>query len=222
MFKKVLIAEDFEIANQGVIKVLNEKIGVPDIHNTEYCDDAYLRFRKAHQNKDPFELLITDLSFKEDHREQKINSGTELIDAIKQIQPNIKVIVYSQEDKPERIKTLFDKQQINGYVCKGQNAAKHLISALQQVYLDQTYIPPELVGKLNKRNTINLDDFDIFILKELANGLTKKEIVEKLKRNKITPNSESMLDKKVSKLFDDFKAKNTTHLIAMVKDLGLL
>lgn len=222
MFKKVLVAEDFEIANQGVIKVLNEKIGVMDIHNTEYCDDAYLKFRKAHQEKEPFELLITDLSFIKDHRDQKFNSGIELIDAIKQIQPNIKVIVYSQEDKPERIRKLFDKQQINGYVCKGQNAAKHLVLALQQVYLNHTYIPPKLAGKLNTKNTINLNDFDILILKELANGLTKKEIVEKLRRNKITPNSESMLDKKVGKLFDDFKAKNTTHLIAMAKDLGLL
>ena len=222
MFKKILIAEDYEFANQGIVNHLKEKIGIPNICDTQYCYDAYLKFRKAHQDDQPFELLITDLSFKKDHRERNPKNGIELIDAIKKIQPSIKTIVYSQETKPDKVSTLFDKQEINGYVCKGQDSIKQLTSALQQVYLDNIYIPSELSGKLNKNNTINLDDFDILILKELANGLTKKEISKKLKQQKKSPNSESTIDKKVGKLFDDFKAKNTTHLIAMVKDLGFL
>lgn len=222
MFKKILIAEDYEFANQGIVNLLKEKMGIADVYNTQYCYDAYLKFRKAHQDNQPFELLITDLSFKKDHRERNPTSGIELIEEIKKIQPDIKTIVYSQEDKPDKVSMIFDKQHINGYVCKGQNAIKQLTSALEQVYLGNTYIPQELEGKLYKDNTINLDDFDILILKELANGLTKKEISEKLKRQKKTPSSESTIDKRVGKLFDDFKAKNTTHLIAMVKDLGFL
>ena len=221
MFTKVLVAEDYEIANQGIIKVLNEEVGIHDIQEAQYCDDAYLKFRKAHQDHNPFELLITDLSFKEDHKVKTRTSGIELIQDIRKIQPEINIIVYSQESRPDKINSLFQKLNINGYVCKGQHAIKELVHCIQGVYRGDIILPPE-VKNSSSENIINLDDFDIILLEELAQGFTKKEIVQKLKKQKISPNSESTIDKRVSKLFDDFKAKNTTHLIAIVKDLGLL
>ncbi|WP_299443622.1 response regulator transcription factor [uncultured Aquimarina sp.] len=221
MFTKVLVAEDYEIANQGIVKVLNDEVGIYNIHEAQYCDDAYLKFRKAHQDEEPFELLITDLSFKENHKVQTRTSGIELIQDIRNIQPDINVIVYSQESRPDKINMLFQKLNINGYVCKGQHAIKELVDCIQGVYKGNTVLPPE-VKDANQDNIINLDDFDIMLLEELALGFTKKEIVQKLKKQKISPNSESTIDKRVSKLFDDFKAKNTTHLVAIVKDLGLL
>ncbi|AXT52724.1 DNA-binding response regulator [Aquimarina sp. BL5] len=221
MFTKVLVAEDYEIANQGIVKVLNDEVKIYNIHEAQYCDDAYLKFRKAHQDEEPFELLITDLSFKENHKVQTRTSGIELIQDIRKIQPDINVIVYSQESRPDKINMLFQKLNINGYVCKGQHAIKELVHCIQGVYKGTIVLPPE-VKDANQDNIINLDDFDIMLLEELALGFTKKEIVQKLKKQKISPNSESTIDKRVSKLFDDFKAKNTTHLVAIVKDLGLL
>ncbi|SEL71020.1 DNA-binding response regulator, NarL/FixJ family, contains REC and HTH domains [Aquimarina amphilecti] len=221
MFTKVLVAEDYEIANQGIVKVLNDEVGILDIKEAKYCDDAYIKFRKAHQSEDPFELLITDLSFKEDHKVQTRTSGIELIQDIRKIDPTINVIVYSQESRPDKINMLFQKLDINGYVCKGQHAIKDLVNCIQGVYKGDIVLPSE-VTDANTDNIINLDDFDIMLLEELALGFTKKEIVQKLKKQKISPNSESTIDKRVSKLFDDFKAKNTTHLVAIVKDLGLL
>ncbi|WP_299260025.1 response regulator [uncultured Aquimarina sp.] len=221
MFTKVLVAEDYEIANQGIVKVLNDEVGIYNIHEAQYCDDAYLKFRKAHQDKEPFELLITDLSFKEDHKVQTRTSGIELIQDIRNIQPDINIIVYSQESRPDKINMLFQKLNINGFVCKGQHAIKDLVNCIQGVYKGDTVLPTEVTNE-NTDNIINLDDFDIMLLEELADGFTKKEIVQKLKKQKISPNSESTIDKRVSKLFDDFKAKNTTHLVAIVKDLGLL
>ncbi|MBQ4802629.1 response regulator transcription factor [Aquimarina sp. MMG015] len=221
MFTKVLVAEDYEIANQGIVKVLNDQVGILDIEEAKYCDDAYIKFRKAHQENTPFELLITDLSFKEDHKVQTRTSGIELIQDIRKIDPTINVIVYSQESRPDKINMLFQKLDINGYVCKGQHAIKDLVNCIQGVYKGETVLPSE-VTDANTDNIINLDDFDIMLLEELALGFTKKEIVQKLKKQKISPNSESTIDKRVSKLFDDFKAKNTTHLVAIVKDLGLL
>lgn len=221
MFTKVLVAEDYEIANQGIIKVIEEGLEIQNIHESKYCDDAYLKFRKAFKENEPFDLLITDLSFKEDQKVQIRTSGIELIQDIRKIQPNIKVIVYSQESRPDKINMLFEKLDINGYVCKGQNAVKELVNCVQGVFRGYTILPPE-VTEASTNNVINLDDFDIMLLEELSQGLTKKEIVQKLKKLKITPNSESTIDKKLSKLFDDFKAKNTTHLVVIVKDLGLL
>lgn len=222
MFTKILVAEDYEIANHGILKILNDKMGVHHIDEAKYCDDAYIKFRKAIQDNKPFELLITDLSFREDHKVQTRASGIELIQDVRKIQPDLKVIVYSQESRPDKINMLFEKLQINGYVCKGQYAVKELTNCILGVYNGDTVLPPELTNNNHKNGMIQLDDFDMMLLEELAQGLTKKEIVIKLKQEKITPNSESTIDKRVSKLFDDFKAKNTTHLVAIVKDLGLL
>lgn len=222
MFDKVLVAEDYEIANQGIVKVLNDGVGIHNIHEAQYCDDAYLKFRKAHLDGDPFELLITDLSFKEDHKKQTRTSGIELIEDIRAIQPDIKVIVYSQESRPDKVNLLFEKLMINGYVCKGQHAVRELIDCVTGVYQGKKVLPLLLKDHLDTNTVINLDDFDMLLLEELSCGFTKKEIVATLKSKNITPNSESTIDKRISKLFDDFKAKNTTHLVAIVKDLGLL
>ncbi len=222
MFTKVLVAEDYEIANQGIIKILSDKIGIHNIQEAKYCDDAYLKFRKAHNEKEPFELLITDLSFREDHKIQTRASGIELIEDIRSIQPDIKVIVYSQENRPDKINMLFDKLHINGYVCKGPDAVKKLIANVGGVYQNNTMRPPEITNNTAVSTMIHLDDLDMLLLEELSHGFTKKEIRTKLIKQKISPNSESSIDKRVSKLFDNFKAKNTTHLVAIVKDLGLL
>lgn len=222
MFTKVLVAEDYEIANQGIIRVLKDNIGIQNIQEAKYCDDAYLKFRKAYNDQDAFELLITDLSFREDHKIQTRASGIELIQDIRSVQPDIKVIVYSQENRPDKINMLFEKLNINGYVCKGQHAVKELIACVDGVYQGTTILPPELTDNSATNTMIHLDDFDMMLLEELAQGFTKKEIGIKLKKQKISPNSESSIDKRVSKLFDSFKAKNSTHLVAIVKDLGLL
>ncbi|GAA3510196.1 hypothetical protein GCM10022393_24200 [Aquimarina addita] len=222
MFTKVLVAEDYEIANQGIIKILNEKLDIHNIQEAKYCDDAYLKFRKAHQDQEEFQLLITDLSFKEDHKIQTRTSGIELIKDIRSIQPHIKVIVYSQENRPDKINMLFNKFHINGYVCKGQQAVKELITCINGVHEGKIMQPPELINSSHTSMTIQLDDLDMILLEELAQGFTKKEIRIKLKKQKISPNSESAIDKRVSRLFDYFKAKNSTHLVAIVKDLGLV
>ncbi|HOD09820.1 MAG TPA: response regulator, partial [Flavobacterium sp.] len=86
MYKKVLIAEDFDSINIAVKQTL-ENLGVQEIDYAKYCDDAILKLKKALQDNQPFDLLISDLSFVEDYREVTIASGEELIQAIKEIQP---------------------------------------------------------------------------------------------------------------------------------------
>lgn len=221
MFKKVLIAEDFQDTNTGIVNALSNKFNIPKIQEELYCDKAYNRIKVANMAKQPFELLITDLMFKESHTNRRLTSGIALIEAIKSIQPSIKVIVNSMEDNPVKIKELFNKQKIDAYVCKGRENLNELISAMHEVYQNNTYISPQIKMHSNN-NVVELDEYDIQILTELADGLSKKEIAEKFKQNKIAPNSESTIDKRVSKLFDDFGAKNTTQLIAILTRDGLI
>ncbi|MEM1336881.1 MAG: response regulator transcription factor [Bacteroidota bacterium] len=219
MFKKVLLAEDFQDTNLGIVDTLENKLQIEKIQEEFYCDKALNRIKQALSKDDPFELLITDLHFKQDHVDCNITSGVELIQQIRKLQPDIKVIVNSMEDNPVKINSLFKQEKIDGYVCKGRHGLDELVKSTHEVYQNRTYFSPQI--NLNvANNIIELEAFDLDILKDLANGLTKKEISEKLKKQNISPNSESTIDKRVSRLFDEFGAKNTNHLVAKLIKLG--
>ena len=98
MFKKVLISDDLDSISQGVLNTL-ESLNISNIDKTLYCDDAYLKLKKGYLDKNPYQLFITDLSFIADHREQKFNSGKDLINTLIQEHPDLKIIVYSIEDR---------------------------------------------------------------------------------------------------------------------------
>lgn len=213
MFKKVLVAEDFQDTNLGIVDALRNKLDIEDIQEEYYCDNAYNRIKTGLEQQEPFQLLIADLSFKPDHVTQRFTSGLELVRAARKIQPDLKVIINSMEDNPGKVNDLFKEEKIDAYVCKGRHGLAQLMEAVQEVFHNRTYYSPQI--NLNgPDNIFELDKFDLMILKDLADGLTKKEISTKLKKSQIVPNSESTIDKRVSKLFDVFGAKNTNHLIA--------
>lgn len=221
MFTKVLIAEDMDDINAGVLTALSE-LEIATLDYAQYCDDADLKARKARKDNVPYELLITDLSFKKDHREQNLNSGEELVIKFKKDQPDIKVIVYSVEDKLQRVRRLFNKHNIDAYVCKGRKSLKELIKAVRAVSGGKTHLSPEVKMALSNKKNIEIDDYDIGLLKLLSKGLNQDEISEDLKGRSISPNSLSSIEKRLSKLKIYFKANNAVHLIANAKDLGLI
>src|SRR5690606_23061493 len=137
MFKKVLIAEDHESANISVQKTL-EELGVEAAKYVYYCDDARSWIRSALRTGEPYDLLITDLYFEEDHHQQRLSDGRELIQAVKQVQPGLKVIVFSAESRPAIVNDLFKSLSIDGYVRKARRDAQHLKAALQVVYGNKT------------------------------------------------------------------------------------
>lgn len=221
MFKKVLIAEDFDSINIAVKQTL-ENLGIQEVEYAKYCDDALLKFKKAKQNLEPFDLLITDLSFVEDYRKVEIPSGDKLIEAIKKIEPTLNIIVYSVEDKAHTIKSLFKKQNINAYVHKGRNSIDQLKKAIETLLQEQTYITPDLAHLLQDKTTKEIDHYDIELLTHLANGVPLENMETVFKKLNITPNSKSSIEKRVAKLKDYFKANNNIHLIAIAKDLGII
>jgi two-component system capsular synthesis response regulator RcsB len=222
MFKKVLIVDDIDFNDIAAVQVL-EELEVPEIVFSKYCDDALLKIKKAYKDNEPYQLLISDLSFKVDHNENTLNSGEELIAAVKLLFPEIKIIAFSIEDKSYRIKSLFDKYKINGFVMKGRNSIAELKKAVKTVYLDtQKYLSPELNYILQDKTVNEIDNYDIQLIKYLSMGVTQENMEFTLKEAGITPNSKSTIEKRINKLKIYFKANNTTHLVAIAKDLGLV
>ncbi len=221
MFKKVLVAEDMDDINKGVVITLSE-LNVGDIHHVQYCDDAYLKLKKANLDRQPFDLMITDLSFKADHREQKYPSGEDLLKALTHEDFQLKIIVYSVEDRSEKVRLLMDKYPINAYVCKSRRGLKELAKAIEALSNDEQYLSPQVANALRPQANLEIDDFDILLVEKLSIGLSQDEISFLFKKNKITPSSLSSIEKRLNRLKIQFKANNSVHLISKVKDLGLI
>ncbi|HAH53911.1 MAG TPA: response regulator, partial [Flavobacterium sp.] len=165
MFNKVLVAEDLDSISIAVGQAL-EELSISEIHHAKYCDDAFLKVKKALQDEAPYDLLISDLSFKTDHRENRLTSGDELISAIKKVQPDLKIIVFSIEDKSFRVKSLFNDLGINAFVSKGRNSIPELKKAIQGVYKNNSKIvSPELSQALRDKSLIEIEAYDITLLK---------------------------------------------------------
>jgi DNA-binding NarL/FixJ family response regulator len=222
MFKKVIIAEDLDAMNLGIQQVLKD-LNIVHFQHSKYCDEALLKVRKAIQDNEPYDLLISDLSFKTDHREVKIANGDELVQKIRELQPNIKIIAYSVEDKSYRIKSLFDNAGIDAFVLKGLNSIEELKKAINLIGTsDQKFISPEVASALQEKNNYEIDDLDIQILKHLSLGTPQDDITETFKALNVTPNSKSTIEKRIAKLKDSFKANNTIHLVSITKDMGII
>lgn len=221
MFSKVLVAEDVDSINMGILQLLKDSFDVEADH-VKYCDDALLKIRRAEADGNPFDLLITDLSFKEDHRQALIVSGEDLVAQARALQPELKVIMYSVEDRPHRIQSFFNQLKINGYICKGRQSSRDFLKAIPLIFEGKSFISEEIQSILSNHQQTEIDELDLEILSQLSFGLSQEEIAEHLKNQGKKPNSLSSVEKRVNKLKIHFQAKNAVHLIALAKDLGIV
>lgn len=222
MFRKILIIEDIDSISIGITSLLEKKF-TAEVHTSKYCDEGYLKIKKAFNEKNPFDLIITDLSFKEDPtREIQLASGDALIRRLKEEDINPKIIVYSIEDKPHLIKSLFSSSAIIGFVIKGRESSIELVEAIKAAFLDHIYVSPQFAGILKQQPLFEIDKYDIEILKMLSMGSTQEDISHAFKQNDYPSPSTSSIEKKINKLKFMLKAQNSIHLIAIAKDLRIV
>ena len=137
--------------------------------------------------------------------------------------PDLKIIVFSVEDKPYRIQHLYKNLKIQGYVWKNRNGLKELKKAIQSVFkAEDFYISPDLNSSIHPKKAIEISDYDIFLITSLSKGLLQEAISEKLKIKGIIPSSVSAVEKRLKLLKDHFNANNPAHLVAIAKDFGLI
>lgn len=221
MFEKVLVSDDLDSINLGVASILKE-LGVKDVLQVQYCDDAYLKIKSACLQETPIDLFITDLSFQADHRDQNFKSGEALISILKKEHPKLKIIVYSVEDRTQLIKKLVQEIRVDGYVCKGRNGLKELKEAVLSVSKSSSYTSPQLTQLLKRTTDFEIDTFDIELMRLLSLGKSQEDISHHFKENHVSPSSLSSIEKRLNRLRIQFKANNAIHLVSIVKDIGLI
>ncbi|MDC7993722.1 DNA-binding response regulator [Altibacter sp. HG106] len=221
MIAKVLVAEDLGSINEGIQSTLKQ-LGITNIAYSSYCDDAYLKLKKAALIQEPFQLLITDLSFKPDYRNNHLNSGKELANIVATELPNTKIIVFSVDDRIDVARALTQLEAVKAYVCKGRRGLIDLSQAISAIEKGKNFYSEPIASGLATDTHFEITDFDITLLKQLSQGFQQEDISVYLKTKRIRPSSLSTVEKRLSKLKDHFNARNSTQLIALAKDMGLI
>jgi DNA-binding NarL/FixJ family response regulator len=221
MIKKVLIAEDQECANISLQKAL-EELGITNVDYVYYCDDAFARIQRSKQADQSYDLLITDLSFEEDSRRQKITGGKELIAAARQIQPDLRVLVFSACREATTIEALDKALKADGYVRKARHDAKELREAIDKIANNQRHFPRYLMDLVKRKNAHDFSRLDIAVISLLARGTLQKDIPAHLQKNGIKPSGLSSVEKRLSLMKETFDFSKNEQLVAFCKDMGII
>lgn len=221
MFKKVLIAEDHESTNISVRKTL-EDLGIADKEFRYYCDDALKLIEIALRQEDPFDLLISDLSFEEDKNIQKIAGGRELIKAARQLQPGLKVVVFSLENSIPVVDELFENIEIDAYVRKARYDVVDLKRAIEAVFKNKKYRSADLMQNKRIEKSYDFKDFDVKIITLLCNGMPQKNIPDYLQQHNIKPSGLSSVEKRLNSIKTALNISNNEQLIAYCKDKKII
>jgi len=216
MFENVLIAEDHESASISLRKTL-EDLAVARFHFVYYCDDASASLQIALKNTAPYDLLVTDLFFEEDHQKQQLKDGQALIAAARALQPGLKVLVFSAEHRASVIDELFTKLGIDGYVRKARHDAQHLKEALAKIARGGKYYPPYL-RQTPRQHAHVFTEYDIAVLGLLAAGVLQKNIPDHLQKMGIRPSGLSSVEKRLYVIREALGCTNNEQLVAYCKD----
>jgi DNA-binding NarL/FixJ family response regulator len=217
MFERVLIAEDHQSVNRWILQTL-EKQGAIYIRQAHYCDDALKLLEIAHHEGFPFDLLITDLSFREDRLEQKLAGGADLIAAARKLQPELKVLVFSAEEQPTVVSNLVERFGINGYVWKGPRDEEDLPAAIQQIARGKIFVSRELQQAVRSKNAHDFSDYDITIISELVKGTLQKNIPYVLAEQGHKAASLRSMEKRLGEIRDALGFTKNEQLIVYCKD----
>lgn len=223
MFKKILIAEDVDSVSLGLKTWLTGQYPQADIRSTKYCDEALLKVKRSVTENAPFDLIITDLSFMEDHQPATIKTGEELIVAIRQILPTAKIVVYSVSDAPQRVYNVFHNLEINAFVAKGCESISEFTEALNLLQdTEATYISPHMLKWVEEYSHSDINDDDILLLKWLSTGISQKEMSTRLQALDKSYQNIASIEKKLKRLKKMLNASSSIQLVANAKDIGLI
>ncbi len=176
---KTVIIDDHSVVRDGVEQILSKTKDIDLIAKTESPDEV---LKIASNQK--LDVLIVDITLKGNI------SGIDLIKAIKERYPQIKILVMSMHDE-----AFYGERSIKagakGYIMKDVASLK-LVDAIHTIYNGDLFLSEELqkriVSKLlhtsgDSKNTFStelLSDREFEIYQLIGNGFSTKEIASKL------------------------------------------
>lgn len=163
---KILLVDDHALLLDGLSNLL-AKSAHAVAETAKTVEDALNYFQETE-----FDILITDFNIIDDN-------GLILIRKVKQVYPNLKIIVLSMHDEAHLIQEIL-KEGIEGYVLK-KETHHELVQALDSVKKGKIHLNDEINELIHnalnhKDETLKLTEKETEVLKLIANNHSKKGI----------------------------------------------
>lgn len=201
---KLLIIEDHPLVVEGLKNLIESRDDFSLCGVAGNADEALLLLKNCLPDVILLDIMLPGMT------------GLELIDILRKDFPKSRVLVISTYSQRYYVEAMLEKGA-KGYLLK--NAGNdEIIEAITAVYYDETYLSREIAlsQRKNAGHPVSLSRREIEVLKLVANGLTNKEIAEKLFISPLT------VDSHRKNLIAKLEARNTASLIKIALDCGYI
>lgn len=173
-----MIVDDHDMVRQGLESIINTRDDLEILVTTDRGAKALKILGELEIKPD---LILLDIFMPE-------MNGMVTAVKIKELYPEVKILMLSMEISSEYIKTAF-QNNIEGYIPKNADI-EVLLAAITKVCQGETYYDEKVKDYIFKYyvgdeetsvpKIQNLSEREVQVLKLIANGITNKEIGEKL------------------------------------------
>lgn len=204
----ILIADDHELIAEGVSSYLSKQNGNYILRTASNIHDL-----KREMELQQFDVLIQDVRFGN-------TDARDITDDIRRWNPNCKLIALSSHSDEFTVKSVLSKGY-SAYVTKNAHMTE-ILKAIEKVMRGEQFLSTDLEEKFfkslfkneNSEQEIQLTDRETEVLSSILNGMSSKEIAEKLFI------SEKTVETYRSNLFLKFQVKNVASLVKGALFLG--
>ncbi len=211
-----LILESYELALNRIS--VNNTMFKFNIQKSNDCDSAIAKI-KVDLDKIKVDMVILDISFDKSIK-SKFLSGEELGIRIKQLIPDVKIIVSTSHNDSYRINTILRNLNPFGFLIKGDFDSKTLQLAIESIINDTPFYSKTVMTLTRNKNNFKyfLDEIDKQLLYELSIGTKMKYLPN------IIPLSKGAIEKRRRRLKDIFEVSKSEdrELILKAKKMGFI
>jgi DNA-binding NarL/FixJ family response regulator len=206
---RIIIAEDHDILREGLQSLLRDE---PRVKVVAGASNGKILL--DYLETTPVDVILMDINM-------PVMNGVEATKIITVEHPHVKVLVLSMMDNPNYL-TMMMEAGAKGYILKS-TGKEELVKAIEIVAAGGKYISPTLKAKadIQAKSKDGLDDAkltrrELQILQMLAEGMTNKEIAEKifLSRRTVETHRKNLIEKT--------NCKNSSALIKYAIEKGYL
>ena len=207
----VLVADDHEVFRVGLLQLLKQGLGVPNVVQADTYDRAIELLDNPELTMAIFDLGMPGLA------------GPQDLTLVRDRRPDIRVVVLSASDQRTDILAALEAG-VHGYIVKSEKT-DNLLERLRYIASGEIYVPPVLAERVpTNRNAVpaeaarsehesSLSERQRDVLNLLVQGLSNKEIARALGL------SEGTVKMHIAALFRALGASNRAHAAALGKHL---
>jgi DNA-binding NarL/FixJ family response regulator len=208
---RVIIAEDHFIVREGLQSLLKDEPSVKIVADAP-DGKVLLDFLET----TPVDVVLMDINM-------PVIDGLKATQIISEHHSHVKVLVLSMLDHPSYLQQMIDAGA-KGYILKN-SGKQELVEAIHKVASGEQYISREMIEsakalalsqRARRKDELKLSKRELQVLELLAEGLTNKEIGEKIFLSKRT------VETYRKNLIEKTNCKNTSALIKYAIVKGIL